>query len=379
MIYLDHNATTPVDEEVLQAMLPFFRSHFGNPSSRTHLHGWDAREAVEQARKQLARLLKADPKAITFTSGATEAVNLALRGLVDASPKEKKHIVTVKTEHKAVLDTCAWLEKHRGVTVNYLDVNDKGYVDLYHLAKAITKNTLVVAIMYVNNETGLIHPVEKIAKICKERNVLFFCDATQAVGKIPVHPSKQGIDLMACSAHKMYGPKGVGALYTAADIPLAPQITGGGQERKKRAGTLNVPAITGFGKAAEIAEMYQKQDSEQLEKKRNWLEEKICSVLPGTRINGCTQNRMPHVSNLCFENIEAEDLMLSLSTKVALSSGSACNSAEVLPSHVLKAMGLSDEEALASIRISLGRKTTQAEVEEAAELIVESVQRLRNA
>ncbi len=377
MIYLDYNATTPVAEEVLDAMFPYFRMHYGNASSRTHLYGWDAKEAVEKARSQLAGLLQADPREVVFTSGATEAVNLALRSLVFSALPERRHVVTVKTEHKAVLATCAWLEEQFGLHLTYLDVDERGHIDLQHLAKAIKDDTLLVAVMYANNETGLIHPIKEVAEVCKERGVLLFCDATQAVGKMEVVPKDLGIDLMACSAHKMYGPKGVGALYVRRDLDLPPQLTGGGQERRRRAGTLNVPAIVGFGKAAELAGRLWAADAEKLRRQRDWLEASLLSALPGVEVNGCREHRLPHVSHLRFSGLEAEDLLLALSTKVALSAGSACNSAEVLPSHVLKAMGLSDEDALASVRFSLGRETGDGDLAKAVEYVVEAVERLR--
>ncbi len=377
MLYLDHNATTPLDEEVLLAMQPYFRQHYGNASSRTHLYGWDAREAVDKARQQICALLQIKASELVFTSGATEAVNLALRGLFPPRDSQNARILTLKTEHKAVLDTCAWLQKQQGVQIDFLEPDSRGHISLQHLAKAIKPQTRLVAIMLANNETGLIQPVREIAEICKSRGVLFFCDATQAVGKMEVLPAQTGIDLLACSAHKMYGPKGIGALYIRKGIEILPQISGGGQERKRRAGTLNVPAIVGFGKAAEIAARRLQKDWEKLKRQRDTLETIILQSLPQVSVNGCTRHRLPQVSNLLFKGIEAEELMLALSTKVALSAGSACNSAEVLPSHVLLALGLSEQDALASIRFSLGRHTTDEDVREAARLVIQSVQRLR--
>ena len=378
MIYLDHNATTPPDEEVISAMMPYFREFYGNASSRTHLFGWDAREAIDLARQQLASLLRVKPRELVFTSGATEAVNLALRGLFPPDDSKGARLLTLKTEHKAVLDTCLWLEKHQGVHIDYLETDAHGHISLQHLAKAIKPQTRLVAIMFANNETGLIHPVREIAEICRQAETTFFCDATQAVGKIEVHPQTLGIDMLACSAHKMYGPKGAGALYLRKDLMLTPQITGGGQERKRRAGTLNVPAIVGFGKAAELAAKRHDKDQIKTEKLRDLLEKILFESLPGISVNGCTKHRLPHVSNLRFEGIESEDLMLALSTKVAVSSGSACNSAEVLPSHVLLAMGLSEEEALSSIRFSLGRHTGEEDIRHACELLIQTVKRLRS-
>lgn len=386
MIYLDHNATTPVAEEVLQAMLPYFRQQYGNASSRTHLYGWEAREAVETARKQLAALLEVEKRELVFTSGATEAINLALRSTAiwavrkqqGLFPSALPRILTVKTEHKAVLDTCAWLERYAGVEVEYLEVDAEGKLDLQHLAKAITPNTFLLSVMYANNETGLIHPMAAIAEICKERDVLLFCDATQALGKMEVHPRQLGIDMLAGSAHKMYGPKGVGALYIRKGVETVPQLTGGGQERKRRAGTLNVPGIVGFGEAAARAlDKWQKAWSG-VAVLRDRLEQKLMTALENVHLNGCPHQRLPQVTNLRFDGIVSEDLMLALSTKVAVSAGSACNSAEVLPSHVLKAMGLTDEEALSSLRFSLGLETTEEQIDQAVNLVVQAVNRLRS-
>ena len=379
MIYLDYNATTPVDDEVLNAMLPYFTEFYGNASSRTHLFGWDAKEGVEVARKQVAHLIGASYKEIVFTSGATESVNLALKGLLETGIKNgKNHIITVKTEHKAVLDTCDYLERNRGAKITYLDVDAQGNIDLAVLESHISKETLLVAIMFANNETGLIHPIEKIAAICKKHQVLFFSDATQAVGKIEVHPKKLGIDIMAFSAHKMYGPKGVGALYVKDGLELREQQNGGQHERKRRSGTLNVPGIVGFGKAAAVAQKRLNNDPQKLKIQRDYLENSLLNLLDDVFVNGDTTHRMSHVSNILFKNIVAEDLMLALSTHVALSSGSACNSASVLPSHVLQAMHLSDDDALSSIRFSLGRQTTDEEIDIVVKKVCRAVNRLRD-
>ena len=378
MIYLDYNATTPIEQEVIDEMMPYFREYYGNAASRTHLFGWDAREGVDLARKRIASLIGVHPKEIVFTSGATESINLALKGLFDTGQKVgKNHIITVKTEHKAVLDTCLYLQKIRDAHITYLDVNDKGHIDLNQLRDAITDKTLLVSIMYANNETGLLHPIEEIGTITREKNVRLFSDATQAISKIDVQPRKLGIDLMAFSSHKIYGPKGIGALYVRKGIEIQEQQNGGGHERKRRSGTLNVPGIVGFGKAAAIAQQHWKTDSEKLEKLRNYLEANLQQNLENITINGDIANRMPNVSNVHFEHVESEQLMLALSTHVALSAGSACNSASVLPSHVLKAMGLSDEGALSSIRFSLGRPTTQKEIDIVIRKIIEAVNRLR--
>ncbi len=379
MIYLDYNATTPVGQEVLDVMLPYFTEFYGNAASRTHLLGWDAKEGVDKARKQIANLIQVATKEIVFTSGATEAVNLALKGVFEEGiMQEKNHIITLKTEHKAVLDTCAYLEKYRDAKITYLDVDIKGNLDLEALENAIQKDTLVVSIMYVNNETGLIHPVQEIAKICKKHEVIFFSDATQAIGKMEVHPKELGIDLMAFSSHKIYGPKGVGVLYIEGGVKIQEQQNGGQHERKRRSGTLNVPAIVGFGKVAEIAKKRFAKDAQKLKKQRDFLESSLLSSLDTITVNGAIENRMPHVTNLLFKNIIAEDLMLALSTHIALSSGSACNSASVLPSHVLKAMHLSDDDALSSIRFSLGRQTTDEDIEVVIEKVIEAVNRLKS-
>ncbi len=381
MIYLDYNATTPVAKEVLDAMLPYFAEKYGNAASRTHLAGWEAAEGVEQARQQVADLLGCEPAEIVFTSGATEAINLALKGAFDAlsEPQGRQHIITVQTEHKAVLDSCRYLQEVRGAEVTYLGVDGQGHVDVQELAAAIRPDTLLVAMMYVNNETGLINPVKEVAAICREHGVLFFCDAVQAVGKIPVVPAELGVDMLAFSAHKIYGPKGVGALYIKKGTPLREQMSGGGHERKRRSGTLNVPGIVGLGQAAGLVAEAMPQDVQRIASLRDRLEERLRNELDEVYVNGDAQNRVAHVSNLLFKNIVAEDLLLALSTHVAISSGSACTAAEVLPSHVLTAMHLPAEDALASVRISLGRPTTDEEIDAAAGRIVAAVKQLRGA
>ncbi len=380
MIYLDYNATTPVAQAVLEEMLPYFTTMYGNAASRTHLAGWDALEGVNIARERLARFLGVSTGEIVFTSGATEAVNLAIKGLYEKQqPEGKQHIITAATEHKAVLDTCRYLEQHRGASLTYLPVDGKGHINLDDLEKAITANTLMVALMQVNNETGLVHPVAEIGRICHQHGVAFFCDATQAAGKIPLQPAREGITLMALSAHKMYGPKGVGALYVARDTDLMEQLHGGGHERKRRSGTLNVPGIVGLGKAAELAAAGGEKDTTRLMLLRNRLEKALMRTLAEVVVNGDATNRVAHVSNLHLKGVEAEKLMLALGNHVAISSGAACTSAAILPSHVLKAMGLTDEEALSSIRISLGRLTTEAEIDQAAEKIIEAAARIRNS
>jgi len=378
MIYLDYNATTPVAQEVLDDMLPYFTEIYGNAASRTHLLGWDAKEGVDNARTQIADLIQVNPKEIIFTSGATESVNLALKGLFEEGKRlGKNHIITIKTEHKAVLDTCAYLEEHRGAQITYLDVDTQGNIDLESLVQAIREQTLLMSVMYVNNETGLIHPIEQISRICKKHKIFLFSDATQAIAKMEVHPKKLGIDLMAFSSHKIYGPKGVGALYIENGVQIQEQQNGGQHERKRRSGTLNVPAIVGFGKAVALAHNKFTDHAVTLMKQRDYLESSLLGLLKEVSVNGDIDSRMPHVSNLLFKNIIAEDLMLALSTHVALSSGSACNSASVLPSHVLKAMQFSDNDALSSIRFSLGRPTTDKDIDQVIDKVVEAVKRLR--
>ncbi len=378
MIYLDYNATTPVDNEVQIAMQPYWDEHFGNAASRTHLAGWDASEAVKQSRHTIAKALLADPKEIVFTSGATESLNLAIKGIFDKESKtNKKHILTVRTEHKAVLDTISYLENYRGASVTFLDVDPYGNIDLQNFEKQIREDTLLAAIMFANNETGIIHPVEEIGQICRKKNVRFVCDATQAVGKIEVIPQNAHIDLMAFSSHKIYGPKGVGGLYVREGIKLQEQMNGGGHERGYRSGTLNVPGIVGFAKAMEIAESKRTEDHKLMEWLRDNLEKSISDEIPDIDIHGRASKRLPNVSNILFRGVEAEALLLALSTHVAVSSGSACNSASILPSHVLLAMGASEDDALSSIRFSLGRPTTKEEIDQAITKIKQAVQRIR--
>lgn len=377
-IYLDYNATTPVDARVLEAMLPYFTGKFGNAASRSHAFGWTAEEAVKMAREQVAALIGAVPEEIIFTSGATEACNLALKGVFEAYAAKGNHIITCTTEHKAVLDTCRHLEK-MGAQVTYLPVNTDGLIDLDELENAITEQTLLIAIMYANNETGILQPISEIGALAKKHGVLFCSDATQALGKIPVDVQQDGIDLMAFSAHKMYGPKGVGALYVRRRNPrvrLTAQMDGGGHERGMRSGTLNVPGIVGLGQAATIAKEEMAEDAARLESLRARLEQALLA-LGGVSVNGQGARRLAHVSNLSFSGVESEALMLYLAKDMALSSGSACTSATLAPSHVLKAMGLSDEAAFSSLRFSLGRFTTEPEINYAIEKISTSVAALR--
>jgi cysteine desulfurase len=374
-IYLDNNATTPMDQRVLETIMPFFTKYFGNTASRTHAFGWEADAAVEYAREQVAHLVNAEPKEIVFTSGATEADNLALKGVFEMYRSKGNHIITVKTEHKAVLDSCKHLEK-MGAEITYLDVREDGLIDVKELENAVRPDTILISVMYANNETGIIHPVKEIAAIAKKNSVLFFSDATQAVGKIPVDVIKDGIDLMSFSAHKMYGPKGAGALYVRRKNPrvrIASQIDGGGHERGMRSGTLNVPAIAGFGRACELCLIEMKKDSERMCKLRDKLENELLKS-GGAFINGSRQHRLPNVSNMSFKNVNSVDLLSALSKNIALSSGSACTSGTNEPSYVLKAMGLSDEMALSSLRFGLGRFTTEEEIDYAAGQIINLIQ-----
>ncbi len=373
LIYLDYNATTPVDEEVLEAMLPYFSDRFGNASSVQHAYGWDADEAVSNARDSVAKAIGAKSNEIIFTSGATEAISLALLGSYTEGDK-KNHIITCQTEHKAVLDTCEELEK-RGAKITYLKVDTNGIIDLDELKAAISDQTLLVSIMYANNETGVVQPIEEIGKICREKDVLFFSDATQALGKISMDVVEACIDMAAFSGHKMYGPKGVGALYVGKPANIRPQVYGGGHEKGLRSGTLNVPGIVGFGKACELADSLVEKEAARLSQLRDWLEKELLQLGDAT-INGRKTNRLPHVANVSFKDVEGSKLMRSLKG-VALSQGSACNSSVIQPSHVLKAMGLDDRLAYASLRISLGRQTTEEEVRRATQTIRSIIEQLR--
>ncbi|HEX5625435.1 MAG TPA: IscS subfamily cysteine desulfurase [Saprospiraceae bacterium] len=379
-VYLDNNATTPCDPRVVEAMLPYFYEHPGNAASRSHPFGWEAEEAVDIARQRIADLIGADEKEIIFTSGATESDNLALKGVFEMYGRKGKHIITAKTEHKAVLDTCKVLEK-RGAEVTYLEVGSDGLVNLQELEAAIRPDTVLVSIMWANNETGVIQPMKEIGAICAKHGVLFMSDATQAVGKIPVNPRETGVHLMAFTAHKMYGPKGVGALYVSRKDPrvkVTAQMDGGGHERGMRSGTLNVPGIVGFGKAAEIAKAEMHKDAERLSRLRDKLENGLKSQLEEVYINGNSEHRMPHVTNMSFKHVEGEGLMMTFNQDIALSSGSACTSASLEPSYVLVALGLGDDLAHSSLRFSLGRFTTEADVDFAIEAIKNGVNHMRD-
>lgn len=363
-IYLDYNATTPVDKRVLETMLPYFSEKFGNASSKTHQFGWVTDDAVKTARTQIADLINCIDQELVFTSGSTESINLAIKGVWENYQTKGKHIITVKTEHKAVLDTCLALEK-KGATITYLNVNREGIIDLDDLKNAVTPETILVAVMYVNNETGVIQPVKQIAEIVHANNSILLCDATQAVGKINIDVEEEHIDLMCISAHKMYGPKGVGALYVRRKNPrvsLFPQIDGGGHERGLRSGTLNVAGIVGLGKACEIARQDMWEDSARISRLRTKLEQALCD-LPNTFINGSNKNRIFNTTNICFSGNRSESIISKI-PHIAIAMGSACTSAIAEPSHVLKAMGLTEEEAYSSLRFSLGKQTTEEEIED---------------
>ena len=377
-IYLDNNATTPMDPRVLEAMIPYFTQKFGNAASRNHPFGWAAEEGVDYAREQVAKLIGANEKEIIFTSGATEANNLALKGVFEMYKDKGNHIITCTTEHKAVLDACKHLEK-LGATVTYLQVKSDGLIDLQELENAMTDKTILVAIMYGNNEIGVIQPIKEISAIAHKHGALFFTDATQAVGKIPVDVIADGIDLMSFSAHKMYGPKGVGALYVRRKNPrvkVTAQMDGGGHERGMRSGTLNVPGIVGFGKACELCRLERADEAKRLSALRDKLESSL-TTLEESYVNGNREHRLPHVANISFKYVEGEGLMMAMKD-MAVSSGSACTSASLEPSYVLKSLGLSDDLAHSSIRFGLGRFTTEEEVDFAIEQTKKAVNHLRD-
>ena len=377
-VYLDNNATTPMDPRVLEAMLPYFTEHFGNAASRNHPFGWEAEEAVDYAREQVAKLIGADPKEIIFTSGATEGDNLAIKGVFEMYASKGNHIITCVTEHKAVLDTCKHLEK-QGAEVTYLQVQPDGLIDLKQLEAAIKPNTILIAIMYANNEIGVVQPVKEISAIAKKHGILFFTDATQAVGKIPVDVQKDGIDLMTFTGHKMYGPKGVGALYVRRKNPrvkVTAQMDGGGHERGMRSGTLNVPGIVGFGKACELCRLEMEQDNKRIVALRDKLENALLKI-EESYLNGNKEHRLPHVTNISFKYVEGEGLMMGFNKNIALSSGSACTSASLEPSYVLKALGLGDDLAHSSLRFGLSRFTTEEQIDYTIEQITNTVNRLR--
>jgi cysteine desulfurase len=377
-IYLDNNATTPMDPRVLEAMTPYFLEHYGNAASRNHPFGWEAEEAVDYAREQVAKLIGADPKEIIFTSGATEGDNLGIKGIYEMYASKGNHIITATTEHKAVLDTCKHIEKSGG-EVTYLQVQPDGLIDLKELEAAIKPTTILIAIMYANNEIGVVMPIKEISAIARKHGVLLFTDGTQAVGKIPVDVNKDGIDLMAFTAHKMYGPKGVGALYVRRKNPrvkVTAQMDGGGHERGMRSGTLNVPGIVGFGKACEICMLDMEEDTKRISKMRDHLETELLK-LEEAYVNGSREHRLPHVANISFKHVEGEGLLMGFNKNIALSSGSACTSASLEPSYVLKALGLGDDLAHSSLRFGLGRFTTDEQIEYTIKAISETVLKLR--
>jgi cysteine desulfurase len=379
-VYLDNNSTTPCDPRVVDTMVPYFYQKPGNSASRNHPFGWEAEEGVDYAREQIAALLKVDPKEIIFTSGATESDNLAIKGVFEMYRAKGNHIITVTTEHKAVLDTCDKLTE-AGAEITYLKVSEDGLIDLAELEAAIKSTTILVSVMWANNETGVIQPMKEIGDICEKHGVLFMSDATQAVGKIPTYPKEIGVHLLAFTSHKMYGPKGVGALYVSRKSPrvkVTAQMDGGGHERGMRSGTLNVPGIVGFGKAAEIARLEMHADAERLSKLRDRLEHELTSRLEECYINGNVDHRMPHVTNISFKHVEGEGLMMTFNQNIAVSSGSACTSASLEPSYVLVALGLGDDLAHSSIRFSLGRFTTDEEVDFAVEKLVAGVNHMRD-
>lgn len=377
-VYLDNNATTPMDARVLEAMMPYFTEHFGNAASRHHRFGWEAEEGVEYARTQVAKLIGAEAKEIIFTSGATEADNLAIKGVFEMYAAKGNHIITVNTEHKAILDTCKHIEKLGG-EVTCLTVNHEGLIDLKELEAAIKPETILIAVMYANNEVGVLQPVKEISAIAHRHGVLFFTDATQAVGKVPVDVSRDGMDIMAFSGHKMYGPKGVGALYVRRKNPrvkITAQIDGGGHERGMRSGTLNVPGIVGLGQACEICRLELGTEAKRIKALRDRLENGLLEI-EESYLNGDKEERLPGVTNIAFRYVEGDALMMGINKNIAVSSGSACTSASVEPSYVLKALGLGDDLAHSSLRFGLGRFTSEEEVDYAIGYITETVAKLR--
>src|SRR6059036_2012897 len=377
-IYMDNHATTPLDPRVLEAMMPYLTDRFGNAASRNHSFGWEAEEAVDQSRKQIAALIGADPREIVITSGATESDNLAVKGVASMYREKGDHIITCVTEHKAILDSCKHLEKD-GYRVTFLPVDNQGFVDMDDLRKAITDKTILITIMTANNEVGVIHDIKAIGKIARERGVLFHTDAVQAAGKVPFNVNELNVDIASLSAHKMYGPKGVGALYVRRRNPrvlLSPLIDGGGHERGMRSGTLNVPGIVGFGKAAELCRLEMASDTKRVRALRDRLNDRLHKGLDEIYINGSMERRLPHNLNISFAYVEGESLLMGIND-VAVSSGSACTSASLEPSYVLKALGAGDDLAHSSIRFGLGRWTTEDEVDYVADKLAHVVTRLR--
>ena len=378
-IYMDNHATTPVDPRVLAAMLPYFDVKFGNAASRNHAYGWEAEHAVEKARKQIADLIGATPKEIVFTSGATESDNLAIKGAAEMYAERGNHIITPATEHKAVLDTCKKLAKH-GCDITYVKIGRDGLVDLDALRAAITPKTILISVMHANNEIGVLQPIREIGKIARERGILFHTDATQSVGKVPVNVQEDCIDLMSISAHKMYGPKGIGALYVRRKNPrlqLTAQMDGGGHERGMRSGTLNVPGIVGLGEACALCGAEMEKEAVRLAALRDRLKDRLLAELDEVYINGSMKHRLPNSLNMSFAYVEGESLLMGIND-IAVSSGSACTSATLEPSYVLKALGVGDDLAHTSIRFGLGRFNTEEEVDYVAGRVIEVVRRLRD-
>src|SRR5277367_3607164 len=377
-IYLDYHATTPMDPRVLDAMLPYFTAHFGNAASRNHSFGWEAEKAVEHARKQIADLVGANSKEIIFTSGATESNNLAIKGVAEMYAEKGNHIITVATEHKAVLDTCKKLEK-QGFRVTYLSLAPDGLVTLDQIREAITDKTILVSVMYANNEIGVVQPIAEIGKLLKEKGILFHTDAVQAVGKIPVNVITDNVDLMSITAHKMYGPKGVGALYVRRKSPrvqITAQMDGGGHERGMRSGTLNVPGIVGLGEACAICHANMPEESKRMAFLRDKLRGKLEAELDEVYINGTMEHRLPNNLNISFAYVEGESLLMGIND-IAVSSGSACTSATLEPSYVLKALGAGDDLAHSSIRFGIGRFNTEEEVDYVTAKVIDVVKKLR--
>jgi len=378
-IYLDHHATTPVDPRVLEAMIPYFSEVFGNPASRNHAFGRNAHRVVEAARDVIGKAINAKPQDVCFTSGATEAINLAIKGLFLAKRGQNQHYVTVATEHKAVLDSFDRIESE-GAEVTYLPVDGQGMLDPQRIIDAIRPQTIMVSVMAANNEIGVIQPIKEISTICRERSVFFMTDATQALGKIPLDVQAMNIDLLACSAHKIYGPKGIGVLYCRRSmprVPLVPIIDGGGHERGLRSGTLNVPGIVGFAKAVELSLKEMKAEQPRLRQMRDALYQALREGIPDLRLNGHPEHRLAGNLNVCIPGVEAEALMIALTDAIAVSSGSACTTAAVEPSHVLRALGLSDAAVHCSIRLGLGRQTSRDDTNFAAEVIATEARRIR--
>ena len=377
-IYLDNHSTTPCDPRVVEVMLPYFTEKFGNAASRNHSFGWEVEEGVEHARKQIAHLIGADAKEIIFTSGATESDNLALQGIVAMYKEKGDHIITTATEHRAVIDTAKYLEK-KGVSVTFLEVDKEGRVSPDDVRNAITDKTILISVMLANNEIGTINPIAEIGKVAKEKGIIFHCDATQGVGKIPVNVQEMGIDLMSFSAHKIYGPKGIGALYVRRKAPrvrLEPMIYGGGHERGMRSGTLPVPLIVGFGKACELCEQEMATESVRMAKMRDRLQEGIMGAMDEVYLNGHPTERLPGNLNISFAYVEGEALLMGVK-EIALSSGSACTSATLEPSYVLRALGVGSDLAHSSIRFGLGRFNTDEEIEYTIDRMLKAVTHLR--